>query len=170
MINQNSVRETNKQRKLKKGYQIQNDTINALSYIYIRRAIGILGLSFPVILILGTFLYRNDVLLPSISDYFYTKMKNIFIAIFFIISFFIWFYNSLDKYEKFVAKLSSISLALVCLIPTPVDTNHQIIEGVAYYIHDFDSFIIPSIQIPEYTKYLHYFFASVFLLVCSFLL
>ena len=52
----------------------------ALSYIALRRAIGIIGVSLPFVLLAGWFLPNGPVIQPSISDYYYTIMGSYFVG------------------------------------------------------------------------------------------
>ncbi len=52
----------------------------ALSYLGIRRAIGVIGISLPFVLLIGAWALDGLGVQGSISDYYYTVMRNVFVG------------------------------------------------------------------------------------------
>ena len=68
------------------------------SYYRVRQALGWLGLSFPVLLIV-TGLLSNARLEPSVSDFFHTLNRDIFVGVMTAISVFLLVYDGYEREE-----------------------------------------------------------------------
>ncbi|MBI2966218.1 MAG: DUF998 domain-containing protein [Bacteroidetes bacterium] len=91
-----------------------------VSYTALRKAIGILGIMFPVILIAGAYIMQFcEPIQSSISCYYHTVMRNVFEGVLWVFAVFLLFY----RYEKTdnVATTAAGFCALgVALFPTLV--------------------------------------------------
>lgn len=93
-----------------------------LSYHRVRRAVGILGVILPLTLIIGGILSNNR-LEPSISDFYHTTLRDVFVGTMFAIGIFLISYKGYkrDKGEWFsddwVATLAGISAFGLALFP-----------------------------------------------------
>lgn len=93
-----------------------------LSYHRVRRAVGILGVILPVVLIIGGIL-SNSQLEPSISDFYHTTLRDIFVGTMFAIGIFLISYKGYrrDKGEwisdDWVATLAGIAAFGLALFP-----------------------------------------------------
>jgi len=86
--------------------------------LWIRRSIGVLGILFPFILALGNyFFFECHQILPTISDYFHTRMMTIFVAIQSMISIFLWTYRGPKGEDKHWATLASVLCLGIALFP-----------------------------------------------------
>src|SRR5262249_48104698 len=90
-----------------------------LSYIELRRSVGIVGLLLPILLLVGG-LITKTALQCSISDYFYTKLVSVFVGSLCAISVFLWSYRGYEDggHDKLAARLASIFALGVALFPT----------------------------------------------------
>jgi heme A synthase len=89
-----------------------------LSYLRLRRLIGICGLALP----LSTIILTGEVL-PSISHYFYTTANILFVSILSILGVFLLSYYGYKKEEELVSDnvattIGGIAILLVVIIPT----------------------------------------------------
>ncbi|HEV2638576.1 MAG TPA: DUF998 domain-containing protein [Actinocrinis sp.] len=106
----------------------------AASYRFLRRAIGLLGGLLPVVVPLGYSISTGDWrLYPSISSYYYTDMRNIFVAILCATGIFLicYRYQRLDDILSYVAGATSIGIALC----PPVPPNPSTLASVAGVLH-----------------------------------
>lgn len=105
----------------------QNDLV--LSFLSVRRAIGALGFFLPVALAL--FGIASGRLLESMSAYFYSPMREVFVGTLCAQAVFLWSYEGYREpdrliTDKLVARIASVAAALVALAPTsPPDTATQ---------------------------------------------
>lgn len=101
---------------------LQDHSRIIISYLTLRKLIGLLGFSFPLILLFGGLLINGQIQ-TSISYYYHTEMNDIFVGILFIIATFLFAYNGYDNHDATIGKLASFSAIGVALIPTTVLNN-----------------------------------------------
>lgn len=98
-----------------------NDLV--LSFLAVRRAIGALGYFLPVILFLSAFVMEGG-LRTSISAYYYTAMREVFVGTLIAQAVFLWSYEGFRPdagewiTDRRMARLAAVSAALVALAPT----------------------------------------------------
>lgn len=93
-----------------------------ISYQLLRRCIGFLGVSFPIILVIGVFLYGNcESVQSSISDYYHTQMRNIFVGVLCAIALFMFTYMGNDYRDRIAGNLASVFALGIAFFPTNVD-------------------------------------------------
>lgn len=91
--------------------------MNNRSLYTTRTSIGVLGLGFPVVLILSG-IFTCGTTLPSISDYYHTDMRPIFVMVMTSISIFLWTYEGYDIFDFMAAKIGAIGGIGLTLFPT----------------------------------------------------
>lgn len=104
------------------------------SYLFLRRAIGLIGMALPVVLIVGVYAMSGD-LLSSISGYYYSDLRNVFVGSMTAVGVFLICYRGLDPLEDTLSWVAGGAAILVANFPTrPADhpTNMQMIWG---YVH-----------------------------------
>lgn len=90
-----------------------------ISYLTLRKAVGILGMALPFLLLTGYFvLERNCDFPPSISHFYYTDLGNVFVGTLCAVSLFLFSYNGHDKGDKVAAKVAGTFALLVAVFPT----------------------------------------------------
>lgn len=60
-----------------------------ISYLALRKAIGYLGIALPFVVVLGAWLLKGLGIQSSISDYYFTDMRDVFVGILFSIGVFL---------------------------------------------------------------------------------
>jgi hypothetical protein len=106
------------------------------SYRFLRRAIGLLGGLLPIVIPLGYSISTGDYrLLSSISSYYYSDMRNIFVAILCAVGVFLicYRYERIDDVLSYVAGVSSIGIALCPPVPPDPSTAARI-AGVVHVV------------------------------------
>lgn len=130
------------------------------SYLVLRRLVGILGVLFPFILVLGFLIYNCDgqVFQSSISSYYHTCVKHIFGGVLFVIAFFLYAYIGYKDKKGSVSNCKSIlckidlqdnqvgNLACLCaigvaLFPTTAESQKIGIVGILHIIFAVGFFI-----------------------------
>jgi len=103
-----------------------------ISYITLRRAVGILGASLPFILLIGAALvYEDKIIQPSISDYYHTKMRDVFVGILCAIGLFLFSYTGYDRNDNIAGNFAC--LAVIGIIFCPTSANDAVTP--AHIIH-----------------------------------
>jgi magnesium-transporting ATPase (P-type) len=126
-----------------------------LSYLALRRAVGFLGISLPIILIIGAILFGAcKGFQNSISDYHNTNMRDIFVGILCAIAFFLFAYKGYDIYDKIAATAAGVFGFMVAIFPTGLDSN--------------PCTIFPNENIPSWFETVHFTCAILFFLVLAY--
>lgn len=93
-------------------------TALALSYRALRKCIGALGLVLPLVLVVGAVVLDHKGVRPSISDYYYTSMRNYFVGTMCAIGVFLASYRYRDT-DNVWSNVGSAFAIGVALFPTP---------------------------------------------------
>lgn len=107
----------------------------ALSYLGVRRAIGIIGISLPFVLLVGAWLIDRLGVQPSISDYYYTVMRNVFVGSMAANGVFFLSYRY-AKMDSLLSTLIGLAAIGVALFPTtPVNpTSTEMTVGSVHFV------------------------------------
>jgi len=90
-----------------------------MSYLNLRKAVGILGIALPVVLFFGFLLLNKDCSLPpSISHYFYTNLGTYFTGTLCAVALFLFSYKGPEKKDERAAMLASFCALGVAFFPT----------------------------------------------------
>lgn len=93
-----------------------------ISYQLLRRSIGILGILIPFILVIGSVLLGSCTPIEdSISAYYHTASRDLFVGVLCIVGFFLFAYNGYDKRDKRAGKLACFFVLGVAFTPTYVE-------------------------------------------------
>lgn len=87
-------------------------------YLAFRQLLGFLGMFLPVILIIGSFLDGCGHLENSISNYYYTALRDFFVVILSAVALFLITYKGYDTTDKWVTSMAGILGLLTAFIPT----------------------------------------------------
>jgi hypothetical protein len=89
-----------------------------VSYLTLRRAIGVLGVSLPVVLALWAFALCGCLeIQPSISDYYSLRTRDAFVGILFAIAWFLFAYRGFDRRDDMAGNLACLFALGVALFP-----------------------------------------------------
>lgn len=90
-----------------------------LSYMQLRKFIGILGFALPFVLVLGNmFIFNSSELESSMSEYYHTSMRNIFVGSLFSIGTFFFCYRGYDGQDNVAGNIAAISVFCIAIFPT----------------------------------------------------
>jgi hypothetical protein len=106
------------------------------SYLFLRRAIGVLGFALPIVVIVGKQILQGGGLLGSLSGYYYSDMRNVFVGILCAIGVFLISYRGYGRIDDLAADIAAVAGIGVALFPTspasPTTTERAI--GVAHIV------------------------------------
>jgi hypothetical protein len=112
-----------------------NDTL-VQSYLFLRRAVGIIGLALPVVLIVGNLLWPPGVLLLSISGSFYSPLRGVFVGSMCALGVFLLSYRGYGRIDDIAGDIAAVAAIGLALFPTTPDfgpvTGRQQIIGVLH--------------------------------------
>jgi len=100
-----------------------------ISYLELRRTIGIVGMAMPFILIGGAWVFFSIGFQISLSAYYDTPMRDISVGLMFLLSGFLWSYRGYDGRDAIAGKLASVFGLLSVIFPLPKDPTHLGIIG-----------------------------------------
>src|SRR5436309_8115924 len=122
-------------------------SILVISYLGLRKAIGILGVALPFVLAFGQVLLHalaiqsslhSPVIENSISSYYYTDMRNIFVGSMCAIGVFLMSYRGYDRRDARAGRFAFVCAIGVALFPTsplppafpPATLDQKLIGGL----------------------------------------
>jgi len=88
------------------------------SYLAHRATIGLLGMVLPFVVALGAWFLFQTGIQDSISDYYHTGMRDVFVGILFVIGFFLLSYKGFDRQDDVAGNLACVFAIGVALFPT----------------------------------------------------
>jgi len=101
----------------------KNSKNYVISYLKLRQALGWLGLTLPVILVIGLVVLSGPdaAIQPSISDYVHTDMGGVFVGVLFAVGAFLFSYKGPEKQDDVWGDLAGACAIGIALFPTRAD-------------------------------------------------
>lgn len=94
-----------------------------LSYLGLRKAVGIIGIALPFVLAFGKILLESPGIRGSISSYYYTSMRDVLVGSLCAIGVFMLSYRGYERKDDIAGDLAFIFAVGVALFPTTPDVN-----------------------------------------------
>jgi len=88
------------------------------SYLYLRRAIGVIGTALPAVLIIGKLIVDGGGLQDSISAYFYTDIRGVFVGSMCAVGAFLLSYRGYEAIDDIAGNVAGVAAIGVALFPT----------------------------------------------------
>jgi len=104
-----------------------------MSYLLMRVFVGTIGLLLPWVLLIGNWL-AGQAVQPSISNYYYTPMRNVFVGALWALAMFLIAYNGYDWPDRLITNIAGVCAIGISLFPTPPygpSTAHQ--QQIGYF-------------------------------------
>ncbi len=98
--------------------QKDGDTVIITTLLTMRRIIGLLGMSLPFIVVGGGFLQNGFAIENSISSYYYTNMRDVFVGVMCIVALYLISYRGYEKIDDVVTNISGSLAFGVVAFPT----------------------------------------------------
>jgi hypothetical protein len=95
-----------------------NESPLIISYLTLRKLIGLLGMGLPFVMALGGWFVFAEPLHASISDYYYTGMRDAFVGILFAMGVFLLSYHGYERADFLAGKAGGLFVIGVALFPT----------------------------------------------------
>jgi hypothetical protein len=98
--------------------QPKNDSL-LISYLSLRKAVGVIGVSLPLVLVLGSWgIFRSNAIEDSISYYYHTGMRGVFVGTLWAIGVFLVSYRGYERRDAVAGRLACVFALGVALFPT----------------------------------------------------
>jgi hypothetical protein len=94
-----------------------------ISYLDLRKAIGIIGTALPFVLAFGNILVEGPGIQDSISSYYHTGMRDVFVGSLCAIAVFLMSYRGYERKDDIAGDLTCVFALGVALFPTTPDVN-----------------------------------------------
>lgn len=118
--------------------QSDADDSLVISYMGLRKAVGVIGLALPFALALGKLVFDGGGLQSSMSAYYHTNMRNLFVGSLCAIAVFLMSYWGYDRTDNIAAKVASAFAVGVAFVPTLPETGivstEQKVTGTIHFI------------------------------------
>jgi len=106
-----------------------------LDYLSLRKAVGIIGVALPVVLALGNMILHGAGIQRSISLYYYTDLRNVFVGSLCAIGVFLMSTKGYDKRDMIFGILASLFAIGVALFPTSPESGATSEEQIIGTLH-----------------------------------
>ncbi len=91
------------------------------SYLFLRRAIGVIGLALPFVLVLGKQLVDGGALIGSLSGYYYTDLRDVLVGAMCAVGVFLLAYYGHDRVDNIASSVAGLGAIGLALFPTTPD-------------------------------------------------
>lgn len=105
-----------------------------LSYLGVRRAIGVSGLLLPVLLGPVGLLFGIEIQ-DNMSSYYHTPLRDIFVGTLCAIGIFLFCYQGYDRVENWTANIGAASALGVALFPLDAGSDPLVQRSIVGYFH-----------------------------------
>src|ERR1043165_5698396 len=102
---------------MKSHFKKEHDNDLVLHYKTHRFILGILGVALPTLLLLGS-LFITKQIEDSISDYFYTCLRDVFVVTLCAVSIFLITYQGYGKVDRRMSNVAGIFGIITAFLPT----------------------------------------------------
>jgi hypothetical protein len=106
-----------------------------ISYLGLRRAVGILGTALPFVLVVGKWLLGGWGIQPSISAYYFTGMRDVFVGTLCAIGVFLLSYRGYERADDVTGNLACVFAVGVALFPTAPAAAASPFQTLVGYLH-----------------------------------
>lgn len=89
-----------------------------VSYLTLRKAIGWIGVLLPFVLLLGNLTFFSGAIPGSVSEYYYTHMRNVFVGALWAVGVFLLAYSGYDEWDRWITNIAGAGAIATSLCPT----------------------------------------------------
>jgi uncharacterized protein YhhL (DUF1145 family) len=99
-----------------------------ISFMTLRKAVGYIGISMPIIVRLGAYVFEGIPSNESISAYYYTVMRDVFVGTLSAIGVFLFCYRGLGTQDNVMTNIAGLAAIGIGLFPVDPTYHHIISE------------------------------------------
>jgi hypothetical protein len=127
-----------------------------VSYMVLRQLVGWIGILLPIVLIVGNALVSHASRPGSMSGYYYTGMRNVFVGALCALGVFLVAYNGYDELDRWITNIAGVGAIGVALFPTKPAVPHlsasQQVVGDIHLVCAAATFIALGLMALRFTK------------------
>ena len=121
----------------------ENDNYQLISYMTLRKLLGLLGIVLPFVLLAGAYLLDElNIIQPSISHYYHTVMRDVLVIVVASFGLFLFTYKGEAKIDGVLSNIAGICAVCVALFPTNELGSCQELTCYIHFIAAMSFFII----------------------------
>jgi hypothetical protein len=94
-----------------------------ISYLDFRKMVGWVALALPIAVWFGGELFEKIPILNSVSSYYYTSMRDVFVGLLCAVGVFLCFYRGVGKQDVILANI--VGGAVICIALLPMDPTYS---------------------------------------------
>ena len=106
-----------------------------ISYLTLRKAIGIIGTALPFVLVVGKWLLDGWGIQSSISAYYYTSMRDVFVGTLCATGVFLLSYRGYARVDDLAGNLACVFVVGLALFPTSPAIGGSAAQTIIGHIH-----------------------------------
>jgi len=110
------------------------DSPLVISYLLLRKVLGALGIALPFLLSIGAWVIFGTGLQESMSAYYYTGTRDVFVGTLCVIGFFLFAYNGYGPADRIAGNLACLFAVGTALFPTAPSGHTCKVERI-YCVH-----------------------------------
>jgi len=114
---------------------MKSDQSLVISYRTLRKIVGILGLTFPFVLYIGSSIFDDGGIQRSISSYYHTGMRDVFVGTLCVIGFFLLSYRGHERKDDYAGDVACASALGIAFFPTAKDGQISGMAVILDHIH-----------------------------------
>jgi hypothetical protein len=107
-----------------------NQPYPVLNYYSMRRAIGVLGFCLPLTVALGGYFVFQIGLKDTISDYYHSGMRDVFVGLMTSIAVFLYCYTGYSVLDNFLTNFAGLAALGLAFFPTDESLNRTLIGTI----------------------------------------
>ncbi len=133
----------------------QNHRTMVISYLSLRKAVGILGVAFPIIMAVGYWIAGGEGIRASISSYYHTGMRDMFVGVLCAVALFLFSYTGYERKDNIAGDMAAIFALGLAFFPIStglVGTIHLISAVLFFLLLAFYSLFLFTKGDPNPTK------------------
>jgi hypothetical protein len=101
------------------------------TYLALRKAVGWIGIVLPLALMTGmALIFKGDVIQKTISQYYYTGMRDVLTGSLCAIALFMFYYKGYDKWDNRIGNLAGIFALGIAWFPTSPTEPQDVIGNI----------------------------------------
>lgn len=107
-----------------------------ISFLDLRKSIGYLGVTMPIVLVLGNYFTTGSTdLMSSLSSYYHSGGRNFFIAVLAAIAVFAFAYRGYDTKDNIAGDIAAVSALVVAFFPAGLENPDAEANPIIGMIH-----------------------------------
>ena len=106
-----------------------------VSCLKLRKAVGVISIALPFVLVVGKRLLEGPGIQSSISAYYYTSMRDVLVGTLCATGVLLFSYRGYDRIDDLVGNLAGVFVVGLALFPTASATDGSAVQSVIGYIH-----------------------------------